>query len=153
MAFASWSKLGLLVPVLLMAGIALGLGTTTFVYAEGASYLRNDPQACANCHVMREQLQGWQTSSHRLVATCNDCHAPHDTVGKLWVKAKNGFFHSLYFTTGTFHEPIGITESNRRVTQGACRSCHAPVVESIDSHTQGEALDCIRCHHSVRHLH
>jgi cytochrome c nitrite reductase small subunit len=147
------TKLGLIVPLVLLTGVAIGLGTTTFVYAEGASYLRSDPRACANCHVMQEQFDGWQRSSHRLAATCNDCHAPHDPVGKLWVKARNGFFHSLYFTTGGFHEPIAITDGNRAVTQGACRSCHQPVVENIDAHAGDEQLDCISCHRSVGHLH
>lgn len=36
-------------------GLALGVGAYTFVYARGASYLTNDPSACVNCHVMREQ--------------------------------------------------------------------------------------------------
>jgi cytochrome c nitrite reductase small subunit len=64
------------------AGLLLGLGGYTFVYARGASYLTNDPQACVNCHVMREQFDGWQRSSHRRAAVCNDCHAPHDLFGK-----------------------------------------------------------------------
>ena len=141
----------LVLALVVLFGVTLGLGTTTFIYAEGASYLQNDPAACANCHVMNEQFSGWQASSHRAVATCNDCHAPHDPVGKLWVKAKNGFFHSFYFTTGTFHEHIGITESNRAVTEQACRDCHGPIVEAISGHDS--EMSCIRCHNSVGHLH
>ncbi len=83
-------------------GLLLGIGGYTFVYARGASYLTNDPAACANCHIMREQFDGWQRSSHRSVAVCNDCHAPHDFVGKYTTKATNGFWHSFYFTTGGF---------------------------------------------------
>jgi cytochrome c nitrite reductase small subunit len=135
------------------AGGALGLMATTFVYADGAAYLTNDPKACANCHIMQEQFDGWTRSSHRSVAVCNDCHAPHDFVGKYATKAKNGFFHSWYFTLGGFHEPIQITEGNRRITEGACRHCHAGVVDSIDAHPKGETLECIRCHRSVGHLH
>ncbi len=30
-------------------GLAVGIGSYTFVYARGASYLTNDPGACANC--------------------------------------------------------------------------------------------------------
>ena len=60
----------------LLLGTALGVGAYTFVYAKGASYLSNDPNACANCHVMTEQLDGWSRGSHRAVATCNDCHTP-----------------------------------------------------------------------------
>jgi cytochrome c nitrite reductase small subunit len=135
-------------------GLLLGVGGYTFLYARGASYLTNDPNACANCHVMREQFEGWQRSSHRSVAVCNDCHAPHDVFGKYSTKARNGFWHSFYFTTGTFHEPIRITARNAAVTEGACRTCHADIVSAIDSFPRhGEALSCVSCHRNVGHPH
>jgi cytochrome c nitrite reductase small subunit len=135
-------------------GVAVGLGAYTFVYARGASYLTNDPKACVNCHVMREQFDGWIASSHRAVAVCNDCHAPHDLVGKYTTKAVNGFWHSVAFTTGRFHEPIEIGARNRGVTERACRHCHDDIVRAIDAHPQGsQPTDCIRCHRSVGHLH
>ena len=102
-------------------GVIVGIGGFTFIYAQGYSYLTNDPRACANCHVMREQLDGWVKSSHRAVAGCNDCHTPPDFVGKYYTKARNGFWHSFYFTTGGFHEPIRINEFNRGVTERAFR--------------------------------
>src|SRR5688500_6326454 len=89
----------------LTLGLAAGLGAFTFVYARGYSYLTNDPAACGNCHIMREHLDAWTKSTHRAVATCNDCHTPHDVLGKYTVKAKNGFWHSFYFTTGRFPDP------------------------------------------------
>jgi cytochrome c nitrite reductase small subunit len=135
-------------------GLAVGIGGYTFVYARGGSYMTNDPRACANCHIMREQLDGWTTSSHRSVAVCNDCHAPHTLVGKYMTKAVNGFWHSVAFTTGRFHEPIAIGARNRAVTEGACRHCHQPIVQAIDPHARdGQATECIRCHRSVGHLH
>jgi cytochrome c nitrite reductase small subunit len=30
-----------------------------------------------NCHIMRDQFEGWSHSSHKAVAACNDCHTPH----------------------------------------------------------------------------
>ena len=54
-------------------GIAVAIGGYTFIYAHGGSYLTNNPQACANCHVMEEQYRGWLKGSHRSVAVCNDC--------------------------------------------------------------------------------
>lgn len=135
-------------------GVATGVGGYTFFYARGAAYLTNDPQACKNCHVMDEQFAGWVKSSHRSVAVCNDCHAPHEIVPKLWVKARNGFRHSLMFTTGRFPEPIRITPVNLEVTEEACRRCHEDLVEQMDV-TPGrlEAPLCVRCHRSVGHLH
>src|SRR6266496_2799860 len=81
-------------------GIAVGIGAYTFAYAKGWSYLTDDPAACANCHVMREQYDGWLKSSHRAVATCNDCHTPANFIGKYATKASNGFWHSFFFTMG-----------------------------------------------------
>ena len=85
-----------------LLGAALGLGSYTFAYARGWAYLTDDPRACANCHVMNEQYDGWIKSSHRSVAVCNDCHVPHTVVAKYATKARNGFWHSYHFTTGTF---------------------------------------------------
>ncbi len=143
-----YSSVGLAI----LIGLVVGLGAFTFAYAKGYSYLQDDPEACANCHVMQDQFSGWVRSSHRNVATCNDCHTPHDTVGKYVVKGKNGFWHSFYFTTGTFHEPISITAGNRAVTEGACRYCHADLVEAMDAgHHGADQASCIRCHGSVGH--
>ena len=96
--------------IAVVIGAAVGLGSYTFVYAKGGSYLGNDPNACANCHIMRDHLDGWYKSSHRSVATCNDCHTPAGFVPKYFTKAEHGFFHSLAFTTGDFHDPIQIKE-------------------------------------------
>ena len=62
--------------VAVLAGLVIGLGGYTFLYAKGYSYLTNDPQACTNCHVMQAQYDAWVKSSHHSVAVCNDCHTP-----------------------------------------------------------------------------
>jgi len=135
-----------------LIGAAAGVGGYTFVYAQGASYLGNDPATCANCHIMTRHFDAWQKGSHHAVATCNDCHAPHDLLGKWLVKGENGFRHSLLFTTQQFHEPLVIRESNRRVTEDACRSCHADVVSAMDSHRGlPEPAGCTSCHAGVGH--
>ena len=138
----------------LAVGLAAGLGAFTFVYARGYSYLSNDAAACANCHVMREHYDAWIKSTHRAVASCNDCHTPHDIVGKYTVKAKNGFWHSFYFTTGRYPDPLRITEGNTQVTANACRDCHGEITAAID-HSSASAAgqsNCVRCHQYVGHL-
>jgi cytochrome c nitrite reductase small subunit len=144
--------LGLLAIVLF--GVAAGLGTYTFAYAKGWSYMTNDAAACANCHVMSEQYGGWTKSSHRSVAVCNDCHVPHDLVGKYYTKARNGFWHSYYFTTGTFAEPIRATARSREIAEANCRRCHDPVVAAMGTpaHAGTRDISCVRCHGSVGHL-
>lgn len=137
-----------------LVGALVGLGGYTFLYARGASYLTNDPAACVNCHVMRDEYDGWRAGSHRAVAVCNDCHTPHDVVGKYTTKALNGFWHSFYFTFGGYPDPIRITPRNARITEAACRSCHAAITDSIDRPTAhaNEAISCIGCHRAVGHL-
>src|SRR6186997_2528485 len=124
--------------VALVLGVAFGLGTYTFAYARGWSYMTNDPRACANCHVMQEQYDGWIKSSHRAVAVCNDCHTPHDFVGKYWTKFNNGVHHSYAFTTGRFPDNIQIKSRNEAITEHSCRDCHQEIVQAIDAPHAGD---------------
>jgi cytochrome c nitrite reductase small subunit len=142
----------LLVAVLL--GFAMGTGGYAFIYAKGYSYLLNDPAACSNCHSMRSQYEAWMKSSHHSSATCNDCHTPHNLVGKYAVKASNGFFHSLYFTSGNYPDNIRITSFDLKVTEHACRRCHQSITQAIDGnvvHARAAGTLCTRCHYSVGH--
>jgi cytochrome c nitrite reductase small subunit len=138
----------------LLLGSALGLGAYTFAYAKGWSYLTDDSGACANCHVMNEQHDGWTKSSHRAVAVCNDCHVPHDFLGKYYTKARNGFWHSYYFTTGDFVEPIRATAASRGIAEANCRRCHQAIVGAMGTPRPAgyRELSCVRCHGSVGHL-
>ena len=134
-------------------GLAVGVGGYTFVYARGASYLTDNPAACANCHVMREQYDGWIKSSHRAVAVCNDCHTPPGLVPKYATKASNGFWHSFAFTTGRYPDPLRIKAHNRVIAEEACRKCHRAIVDAIDPpHRPGAGAACLACHHAVGHL-
>lgn len=136
----------------ILLGICVGVGIYTFIYARGASYLTDNPEACANCHVMQSHYDAWLKSSHRAVATCNSCHTPPGFFGKYMTKALNGFHHSLAMTTGRFHEPIQIGERNRHITELACRGCHQDIVQMIEgSHVGTSDLSCIRCHSTVGH--
>ena len=40
---------------LLWLAALIGVGAFTFQYGEGLSYFSTDPDACANCHIMRPQ--------------------------------------------------------------------------------------------------
>jgi cytochrome c nitrite reductase small subunit len=130
-------------------GLALGLAGFTFHYAQGTSYLGNDPASCANCHVMRAQYAGWQAAPHHAVATCNDCHTPASFFSKYLVKAENGWHHSLAFTLGGFPDVILARPESSAIVEANCRRCHAELVEEI---ARGEGLRCVRCHPSVGHL-
>lgn len=135
-------------------GLALGLIAYTFHYAKGSSYLTNDPAACMNCHVMKEQYDGWSRSSHRTAATCNSCHAPSGFVGKYVSKAENGFWHSFAFTTGRFKDHIRIKPRNLAIVEQSCRNCHQGVIHSIEpgGREPSQRLSCVNCHSGVGHM-
>lgn len=140
----------------LIVGATVGIGAYTFAYAKGWSYLTDDPVACANCHVMQAQFDGWLKSSHRAVTNCNSCHTPASFVGKYATKARNGFWHSFFFTTGLFEDNIQITPRSLEIAEQACRKCHDEIVDAIEgthTTTTKEQLSCLRCHQSVGHLH
>lgn len=139
-----------------LIGVSAGVGAYTFTYAKGTSYLFDDPAACANCHVMQGHYDAWLKSSHRHVAACNDCHTPDGWFSKYYVKALNGWHHSVAFTLGNFDEPIRIKPFNKAITESACRKCHEGITSAIDPHHAGmnlsEPMSCIRCHGDVGHM-
>ncbi len=139
--------------ITIFVGIAAGLGGATFYYAKGYSYLQDDPAACDNCHIMDNQFYSWQRSSHRSVATCNDCHTPKNFAGKWLTKGLNGWNHSYAFTTGDFHEPIQVNRRNRNIAEENCRYCHQMVVSNLTFHeTEDTKIECTSCHRSVGHM-
>lgn len=143
---------GWVIAAVAAVGVLVGLSVFTFVYAEGGSYLSDDPNACMNCHIMRDQFDAWNRSSHKAVATCNDCHTPHTSALAKWaVKGLNGFNHSLAFTTGAFPEPIRIKELNAAVAQENCISCHDTMVSQIHGAPPGEDRSCVSCHSNPGH--
>lgn len=140
------------VPLTLAAmavGLAAGIGGYAFWYAKGYSYVGNDPATCANCHVMQGHYTGWQAAPHHRVATCNDCHTPADPIGKYYVKALNGYHHSMAFTLGGYPENIRARPESRAVVEANCRRCHRDLVEDV---AHGRDVACVRCHPSVGHL-
>lgn len=131
------------------AGLAIGVGAYAFNYAKGSSYLGNDPATCANCHVMASHYAGWLAAPHHRVATCNDCHTPASPIAKYFVKALNGYHHSMAFTLGGYPDVIRARPESTQVVERNCRRCHADLVDGI---AHGRDVSCIRCHSSVGHL-
>ncbi|MFO8176018.1 MAG: cytochrome c nitrite reductase small subunit [Longimicrobiales bacterium] len=144
-----------LLPVLAFAafGLVVGLGGFTASHAKGLSYLKDDPEACVNCHVMNTQFESWQHSSHREWATCNECHMPHNLVGKYYRKALNGWNHSVKFTSGNFPEPIMIKRRNKEVALENCVNCHQTLVNDmlVGHDPERDEVRCTDCHGNVGH--
>jgi cytochrome c nitrite reductase small subunit len=157
-----WSRRWLALSAL--AGALLGLVSFTVDYAEGLSYLSNDPEACANCHVMNEQLDSWRKGPHHAVATCNDCHVPPRFPAKYIAKARNGYHHSKGFTLQSstpdrpgsrrvYDEPIRIKAKNSQILQDNCLRCHGDFLHDVvrGSTWADDAIRCTHCHRAAGH--
>ncbi len=137
-------------PVFGMLGVAAGLGLLTVRVSEMPSYLSDDARTCINCHVMVPQYATWQRSSHRSVATCNDCHVPHDsTLRKYAFKAKDGLRHAAIFTLRGEPQVIRATPASAAVIQENCVRCHERQLAHTSLPGQGRA--CATCHDHVPH--
>ncbi|MFL5417262.1 MAG: cytochrome c nitrite reductase small subunit [Myxococcales bacterium] len=147
-----------------LLGAALGIGITTFNYASGLSYLSNDPAACVNCHIMRDEYDAWRKGPHHAFATCNDCHVPPHFPQKYVAKALNGYHHSTGFTFQpsrpdlpgaklVFEEPIRIKAKNSQVLQDNCLRCHGAFVHDVvrGSTFADDAIRCVHCHRGAGH--
>lgn len=134
-------------------GVLLGLGAYTFRYAGGLAYLSNDPKACVNCHVMRNNYRAWLKGSHRAAATCNDCHVPHAFPAKWLAKAENGWNHSVKFTLQNYETPIRIRPRNLDRVQANCVRCHGDQINRMPDHPVKVADNarCTDCHTAVGH--
>lgn len=130
-------------------GALVGITGVGFQYAEGLSYLSQDPAACANCHIMWPQHESWQRSSHHDVAVCADCHLPAEFPYNYLAKARNGWHHSSAFTLQNFHEPIMITPPNAEILQANCERCHEGLLHDLSAASGAPA--CTQCHTSVGH--
>jgi cytochrome c nitrite reductase small subunit len=101
---------------------------------------------------MQGHFDGWQKASHHAVAVCNDCHVPHEFPDKWFVKAENGYHHSVAFTFENFHEPIRMRPESYRLLNQNCIECHQGMVEMMVAYAGYEAeFDCVRCHRDVGH--
>lgn len=143
-----WALLALAVGL----GVTGGIGAFTFRYAEGFSYFKTDPRACANCHIMQSHYDSWQKASHHTTAVCIDCHLPVDFVPKYVAKAENGWRHGKMFTLQNFREPIEIAPRGREILEENCRRCHTELhADTLIAHQNGAETPCVHCHATVGH--
>jgi len=147
----SWRILRVVVAALI--GVAAGIVIFGIKFSEMPSYFSSDPVTCTNCHVMQPQYDAWSRGPHRNVATCDDCHLPHDNiVDRYLVQAQDGILHGYKFTTNDYPVNIVIRPSSLNVANAACLACHGTMTSTMfDSAKTGETITCTRCHAHVGH--
>jgi len=150
---ASTLKRVVSIVVAAVVGLVIGLAIFGIGYSEMPSYLSSDPKVCTNCHVMQPEYDAWSRGSHRNVATCDDCHLPHDSVvNRYYVQVQDGIIHGYKFTTDNYPVNIQIRQSSLDVVNQACLSCHGDMTSQIHIGLKpGETITCTHCHANVGH--
>ncbi|UXX78321.1 cytochrome c nitrite reductase small subunit [Reichenbachiella carrageenanivorans] len=148
-----------LVPVTVLVGLIVGMGFYVIHLSKAEAYLSDDPVACINCHVMTTEYVTWNHSAHRNVATCNDCHVPHDNVfNKYYFKAKDGLYHASVYTLRIEPQAITMRQPSKEVVQNNCVRCHMGQVTDVkmtawvESHQESRTSRlCWECHRDTPH--
>ena len=144
-------------PVILVIGLFCGVGLMTVHISRASSYLSDEPATCVNCHIMAPQYATWQHSSHSRVATCNDCHVPHDNFFRKYAyKAKDGSRHAFMFTFRMEPQVIRMHQPGKNVVQENCVRCHqdlmAPTMAGVEGWSaHGDGRRCWECHREIPH--
>nr|WP_321451959.1 cytochrome c nitrite reductase small subunit [uncultured Carboxylicivirga sp.] len=147
------------IPVIIASGIFFGLSFYLFYVSRAHSYLSDNPKTCVNCHIMAPQYSTWSHSAHREVATCNDCHVPHNNVANTYYfKAKDGMRHATIFTMRAETQVIFIQDEGKEVVQQNCIRCHQHLISNEkvlakvpDIHFNIDDRKCWECHRETPH--
>ncbi len=117
--------------------------------SNATSYLSDAPETCLNCHVMNNAYATWRHGSHAGVATCNDCHVPHDNpVAKMAFKAQDGMRHSYVFTLRKEPQVLRLSDGAVPVVHNNCIRCHENRLSMVSIPGTAERK-CWDCHNNI----
>jgi cytochrome c nitrite reductase small subunit len=145
--------------VIVALGVLAGLVLLILRLSNAVSYLSDEPQTCVNCHVMAPQYATWQHSSHARVASCVDCHVPHDNIVRKYAfKAADGMRHAYVFTFRLEPQVIQIKDAGKAAVQENCIRCHQSQVDrvtigtvTLEGSRHGRGQLCWSCHRETPH--
>jgi cytochrome c nitrite reductase small subunit len=146
-------------PVIILLGIMFGMALHVIFVSDAISYLSEEPRVCVNCHVMAPEYATWQRGSHGRVATCNDCHVPHNNIiEKYYFKAGDGLRHAAMFILRLEPQVIRIKDAGKKAVQENCIRCHANQIHPVSlrainnaSIYDKEDRFCWDCHRETPH--
>ncbi|OIJ12034.1 nitrate reductase [Anaerobacillus arseniciselenatis] len=137
--------------LLLFTLIGVFLGIALFAGTSGTMKATDSGEFCSSCHIMGTAFETFADSNHASLS-CNDCHAPRDSVvSKMAFKAKAGASHMYMNTLGASKIPdvLHANAKSQQVINDNCISCHEPGLQNVDH--SGAHDSCIDCHRQVPH--
>jgi nitrate/TMAO reductase-like tetraheme cytochrome c subunit len=161
----------------LLFGVAIGVLAT--LTAEQVDHYTSTEAFCGNsCHSMSQYIVKdsiYKNSAHRnnksgVLASCGDCHIPHDLVPATWVHVKSGIIDIISEISNDFSKPENwqkikprlakkVRDEMRDNDSQACRKCHDMKRIAVSSymgqraHAQSYKNEktCIQCHFNLVH--
>lgn len=152
------------------------IGSATFIGSAVMISATGTVDFCLSCHVMQTPYDEYVQSNHSenrtgVVATCADCHLPHDYPEKLFVKASR-ITEVWSLLTGVIDTPEkyekmrltmarNVWEEFEGNDSAPCRGCHE--IDKMDSDKQSEHAvkahrrakknntTCVTCHLGIAH--
>jgi cytochrome c nitrite reductase small subunit len=131
--------------------VSIALALLIIAYAGAGFSMRTTDTApfCGTCHVMNEVVRTHQKSVHAGL-TCNECHAPQDSlVSKMIFKTRAGMRDIYVNTLGTVPDLIQAKPATRTVINQNCKHCHFMTILNIDPQSKAHCTDC---HRQVPHF-
>ena len=148
------------ITMIVLSGAMTGILVLFLYMLRAHTYLGDDPAACMNCHIMSPYYATWFHSSHSRVATCNDCHVPHENAVKKWTfKGMDGMRHVAVFLTHGEEQVIHANDQSAKVIMNNCIRCHVRLNTEFVTTGRidymmaqaGAGKACWDCHRDVPH--
>ncbi|KJS21391.1 MAG: cytochrome C nitrite reductase [Clostridiaceae bacterium BRH_c20a] len=136
---------------LILILISLGLLSILAVKLPPLNNMLDGPEFCGSCHFMEPWVETWYHSAHREVASCGDCHIPHDLVRGAFYKAYTGSRDALETITGQIPRSFLISGHGSEVVHENCLSCHSDLLRIVGDTKDEEGVYCFRCHRNTPH--
>ncbi|CAH0540630.1 NapC/NirT family cytochrome c [Vibrio marisflavi] len=162
----------------LLLGIPIGVFVLLLAIGsfQGVMTLTNQNAFCFSCHLKMDTIvQEYKASDHymrngKVIATCADCHVPHDFVDKMKVKIM-ATADIYYMLAGTItkenfeqHRPElaqKVWDTMEKDNSANCRYCHTGSNFDLTKQPQRAKLNheqlgktgktCIDCHTGIAH--
>ncbi len=133
-----FSALLLLLVIISALGLLVGI--------RYSSYIRNDPEYCNSCHLMKSTFDGWRVSDHKAVP-CQQCH-------RLTVLEQNTLLVKY-----VIYGPEKVKQKHgRKLPWDSCAQCHweeraqgSDRPEESYGHYRHNFLQCFNCHPFAGH--
>lgn len=131
--------------------IPLGLLSLFSIKLPPLNHMLDGPQFCGSCHFMGPWVETWYHSAHREVASCGDCHIPHDIVPGAFYKAYTGTRDALETITGQIPKSFLISSHGSEVVHENCLRCHRELFRIVGDTRTKDGVYCFKCHSNTPH--